>query len=310
VALKQDGSLVAWGLNVKGQSTVPEHLPPAFLLAAGYEHSVLAFVGDAGPAVAGFGSNPDGQADGHFLAPRALAAGDYHNLALLPDGTLFGWGRPLFITPTVPAGLSGVTAITCGIGYSGALKQDGTAVMWGNPPSGITILPSNLGLLGGLTAGGYHALAMVSVPFGIAGNSGSEMKTFTVLNRGTLPLTGLALTLDGPDASRFSFTAPLQTTLAVGASTTFTVTFQTTAGGTRNATLHLASNDPDENPYNLSLTGSTGLTPIQAWRQLWFGDTSPYATHELIALPFQLLPDGRTPRFFRLAITIGGETTP
>jgi alpha-tubulin suppressor-like RCC1 family protein len=437
VALKQDGSLVAWGLNVKGQSTVPEHLPPAFLIAAGYEHSVLAFVGDAGPAVAGFGSNLNGQADGHLLAPRALAAGDYHNLALLPDGTLFGWGRPLFITPTVPAGLSGVTAITCGIGYSGALKQDGTAVMWGNPPSGKTILPSNLGLLGGLTAGGSHALAMVSpmpdasvtyginradpgdtVPFGIAGNSGSEMKTFTVLNRGTLPLTGLALTLDGPDASRFSFTAPLQTALAVGASTTFTVTFQTTAGGTRNATLHLASNDPDENPYNLSLTGSTGLTPIQAWRQLWFGDTSPYgisandsdpdgdsvinlmefafgtdptqrisglaplvyqgpaggggvlaapgqpviyqtpgggtsglralylrrkdataatltasprmsadllgwvaptgtpqiwasdATHELIALPFQLLPDGRTPRFFRLAVTIGGETAP
>lgn len=434
VALKQDGSVVACGLNVKGQTTVPAGLPSVTLIAAGYEHSLFACIGDGGPVVAGFGSNLDGQSGNQSLAPRALASGDYHNLALLPDGTLYGWGRPLFITPTVPAGLSGVASITCGIGYSGALKQDGTAVLWGSPAFGKATMPPNLGLLGGLTAGGNHTLALVSpmpdaslsyginradhngtVPFGISGTSGTDVRTFTVLNRGTLPLTGLALTVDGTDAGRFSFTAPLQTTLAVGASTTFTVTFQTSVAGSRTATLHLASNDPDENPYNLVLTGATGMTPIQAWRQRWFGVTWPYdpanndgdpdgdgvinlvefalgtdptnrssglaplvyqgpsggggvlaapgqpmiyrtpgagaaglrvlyvrrkdaaaatltaspqmsadllgwvaptavpqiwasdATHELVALPFQLLPDGRTPRFFRLALDIGED---
>ena len=50
-------------------------------------------------------------------------------------------------------------------------------------------------------------------------------------------------------------------TLAPNASTTFTVTFALGAVGShRSANLHIASNDPDENPFDIALTG-TGLAP-------------------------------------------------
>ena len=50
----------------------------------------------------------------------------------------------------------------------------------------------------------------------------------------------------------------------------FTVRF--TPGGTslRSAVLHLASNDADENPFDIALTG-TGLTRLESWRQQYFG---------------------------------------
>jgi hypothetical protein len=59
-----------------------------------------------------------------------------------------------------------------------------------------------------------------------------------------------------------------------GAST-FTVAFAPSAPGSRTATLSIASNDNDENPYDIILTGSgTGLTNLESWRQLHFGTTA------------------------------------
>ena len=41
----------------------------------------------------------------------AIAAGDYHSLALKSDGTVVGWGYNVNNQTTVPAGLSNVVAI-------------------------------------------------------------------------------------------------------------------------------------------------------------------------------------------------------
>ncbi len=83
--------------------------------------------------------------------------------------------------------------------------------------------------------------------------------TFTVKNLGIANLTGLALTKDGSHNADFSVSSLGATTLAPGASTTFTVTFTPGATGTRNAAIHLSSNDADENPFDIALTG-TGVT--------------------------------------------------
>jgi len=48
--------------------------------------------------------------------------------------------------------------------------------------------------------------------------------------------------------------------VAVAGSTTFEVTFDPSAGGTRVATLNIANDDSDENPYNFSING-TGALP-------------------------------------------------
>ena len=85
-------------------------------------------------------------------------------------------------------------------------------------------------------------------------------KTFVITNSGATNLTGLAITKDGAHPADFIVSGPVAVTLAPNASTTFTVTFAPGAVGSRSANLHIASNDPDENPFDIALTG-TGLAP-------------------------------------------------
>jgi alpha-tubulin suppressor-like RCC1 family protein len=65
----------------------------------------------------------------------AIAAGDYHSLALKQDGSVVAWGCGGGFDSgqcTVPSeATSGVTAIAAAYAHSLALKQDGSVVAWG-----------------------------------------------------------------------------------------------------------------------------------------------------------------------------------
>lgn len=125
---------------------------------------------------------------------------------------------------------------------------------------------SGLELFDGITSTDFGPTA--------AGTGGS--KEFTIRNKGTGDLTGLAVTLAaGGNAGDFTIAPPGGTLLAPGAATTFTVSFSPAAAGTRTAALRIASNDVDENPFDLNLTGIRA-TASEAWRQTYFG--SPYNT--------------------------------
>ena len=99
-----------------------------------------------------------------------------------------------------------------------------------------------------------------TVDFGSVSGGSSGSRTFTIRNAGATNLTGLAATVGGANPSDFVAGPPGVTTLASGISTTFTVTFTPPASGTRNAVLHIASNDPDDNPFDVALTGSRNAT--------------------------------------------------
>ncbi|MEI6605565.1 MAG: leucine-rich repeat protein [Verrucomicrobiota bacterium] len=86
-------------------------------------------------------------------------------------------------------------------------------------------------------------------------------KVFTLRNTGDAALTGITITQDGSNSGDFTVGAPGATTIAPGASTTFSVTYAPTATGTRIAAIHIASNSPDKNPYNINLTGTGTPTP-------------------------------------------------
>ena len=91
-------------------------------------------------------------------------------------------------------------------------------------------------------------------------NFGIITKTFTVYNTGLSDLTLGAITIGGTHATNFTYTSPLLSTVPPGGSTTFTITFNPSATGTRSATFSIATNDSNENPYNFSIQG-TGTAP-------------------------------------------------
>ena len=115
-------------------------------------------------------------------------------------------------------------------------------------PSGKLLADGNLGIA-------FDAVA--------TGNNKPEQKVLTIRNTGTVALTRIAVTLDGVDASSFSVnTTGMATSVAAGDSTTFSVTFlgTSTATATQIAAIHVASNDSDENPFDIALSAQTFST--------------------------------------------------
>jgi hypothetical protein len=102
------------------------------------------------------------------------------------------------------------------------------------------------------------------------GTATSGSRVFTVINNGTKTLNNLVLTKDGFNASDFSVGAPGATSVAAGASTTFTVNYTQGGTGPRTAAIHIASDDPDENPFDIDLRAGSG-TLLEFWRQKYFG---------------------------------------
>ena len=94
--------------------------------------------------------------------------------------------------------------------------------------------------------------------------SGSVVNTFTIQNIGTLGLnlTGTGPTyiaISGADAADFSVTANPTTPIAASGSTTFNITFNPSTCGIKTATLTIANDDSDENPYNFDIQGEGTL---------------------------------------------------
>ena len=93
--------------------------------------------------------------------------------------------------------------------------------------------------------------------------SSSSALAFTIRNTGTANLTGLSLSKSGTHSADYTLGGLGATALAPGASTTFTATFTPGAAGTRTAAIQIASNDADENPFDINLTG-VGTVPQYA----------------------------------------------
>jgi len=161
IALKTDGTVLAWGFNLSGQlgdGTTATKFTPV--------------------QVSGFGVNS---------GVVAVAAGGSHSLALKADGTALSWGANTNgqlgnggtgqrTTPGPVTSLNGITAIAAGTSFSLALGFDGSVWAWGLNGSGqlgdgtllqrTTPVPvSGLGAGSGviaIAAGNTHAMAMKS----------------------------------------------------------------------------------------------------------------------------------------------------
>jgi len=102
-------------------------------------------------------------------------------------------------------------------------------------------------------------------------NASSAPQIFTIRNDGSADLTGIVVTKDvaGQPEDFMLNTSTTATTLAPNGTTTFSVTFSPSAEGNRSAVVRIASNDPDEDPFDIQLVGtSTAPAPSGAFLPL------------------------------------------
>jgi hypothetical protein len=196
LALKQDGSIMAWGPDSDpgyGGSGWVSNTPTVAgyrAVSAGAHHSVAIRKSDRSLEV--WGSDTDGQisempAVGEFVK---IAAGENHTVALTNDGTMAVWGHDnagaaqggdwmdvaarsdhslaLENNGTLtawgsnsPGGQAGndYMAVACGQNWNMALKQDGSIVAWGDNTQGQTNAPVDSGYVA-IAAGAFHGYAM------------------------------------------------------------------------------------------------------------------------------------------------------
>jgi hypothetical protein len=96
--------------------------------------------------------------------------------------------------------------------------------------------------------------------------SGAVVRTFTIENSGAgaLTLSGTPkVVIGGTHSADFVVTTlPLSPVAASNGTTTFQVTFDPSAAGTRNATVSIANNDSDENPFSFSIRATSECSII------------------------------------------------
>lgn len=86
------------------------------------------------------------------------------------------------------------------------------------------------------------------------GKSGNPL-TIEIRNSGDAPLKNIRISKNGANSADFIIGKPTKTAIPANGTATFTVTFRPKAKGTRKAAISIRSNDKDENPFNVSLTG-------------------------------------------------------
>jgi len=129
---------------------------------AGVTTSATIFVNVAlaAPQVVAWGSSGNNQSSvpAGLTGVTAIAAGNSHSLALKADGTVVAWGYNGYSQATVPSGLDNVVAVDAGGNFSVALKADGTVSVWGD--ASFTTVPTGATNLVAIAAGANVCVAL------------------------------------------------------------------------------------------------------------------------------------------------------
>jgi hypothetical protein len=152
------------------------------------------------------------------------------------------------ITAIVPAGATtGLVTVTTARGGSAISSTNFTVTVPTQPE--INIKQNNTNI----ASSGSYAFGNQDI------GSASTSVTFTIENTGTgvLNLTSSPkVIISGANANEFIVNQTASTTVASGATTSFSVTFSPSTTSGKTAQLSIANNDSDENPYIINLTGT------------------------------------------------------
>lgn len=136
-------TVIAWGDDSGGQTSVPTNLDAAVAVSGGDYHSI-AIRPDG--TLMGWGFDNEGQIDvpTNALPFVSVASGADHNLAIAADGSVVAWGANDSGQTEVPNSVSSALSVAAGAAHSLALLSSGTVVTWGDNTYGQTNLPSIL----------------------------------------------------------------------------------------------------------------------------------------------------------------------
>jgi len=165
------------------------------------------------------------------------------------------------ISSQTSGGLSGLNSFNAEFGLGNATIIDSIKIEW---PSGIKQFLTNV------PVNQFLEIVEETEPdisvnpnahnFGSVTVGSSASKTFVVTNTGTADLIVNATTITGANMDQFNINSGGGAfTLAPGLSRNLVVSFNPTSTGSKTASLQISSNDPDENPSNISLSG-TGVS--------------------------------------------------
>ncbi len=215
LALRANGTVAAWGLNVEGQlgdnsttrRTTPvtvSGLTSVVAIAAGGLHS-MALKADG--TVWTWGANALGQIGDNtttrrrvpvrvttLAAAKAIAAGGVHSVAVTQVGSVFAWGgNPTGAVgdgttttrrvPVLVAGLANVATVSAGAAHTAAVSATGAHWAWG----------SNLGALGDGTTTLRLSPVPVTPPSGAAFIAAGGAHSLAMTPDGTVWSTGVNL---------------------------------------------------------------------------------------------------------------------
>ena len=165
--------IVAWGDDEFGETNVPPIPTTVVAIAAGDYHGLAL---QANGIVTAWGDNEYGETNvpGGLTSVVAVAAGGVHSLALQANGLVSAWGDNSYGEDFVPAGLTNVIAIAGGADHNVALQSNGTVTAWGFDGDGETNVPPGLTNVIAIAAGSFHNLALQANGTVVAWGSDSD----------------------------------------------------------------------------------------------------------------------------------------
>lgn len=196
-------------------------------------------------------ANPSVVISGPNAAQFSIVSGPNPGNTLNGLGATFSPDLVIRFTPAAPIGIKNATITVRYTNNGGTLTY--VYAIRGNAVSIPEIDVQGNG--NSIVDGDISPTIIDFTDYGTTGVGAGVTRTYFIFNTGTANLNIGAITFSGSNPGDFSVTTAPTAIIAPGGNTSFDVTFNPAAIGTKTATISIVNDDSNENPYNYNLIG-------------------------------------------------------